>query len=317
MKSKKISIEKIIIVILIGIIISLIMINSNNKNNNIKQQLIQKEQLGETTGDNAYIEMQTHTSELHEQEQKLISFKTAIANAITQMGVKTSINADSSTMANNIRNIVGTSNQSNGLEVFAHVKNLYKMSSQTMTFTIPKDCNINIFGAFNCDANSSYSSNAILVYLNNTRILSNTSSGINRGYIVYGNNISVKANDVIKVTFNTDYTHYNSFIIYESPNNIVNILDNNSLSNDISYTAPSNGYYVVTNGGASAGNYPGDYIPYVYVNGQLTMQGTYDVRGYGNLVDYIYVKKGDVIRYTSSSTHCTIHKTILNFIPNE
>lgn len=311
----------IILIILAGVSINLILGQNGiiNKAKEAKEnmefaQIEEQKQLN-----TLYDQMvgQSSGSISNDEISKLIEFKREIANAITDMGIKTSEDADASTMASNIRSIVGTSNQSSGLEVYGHVKNLYKMNSQTMTFTIPKDCNINIFGVFNCDANSSYSSNAILVYLNDTRILSDTSSGINRGYIVYGNNISVKANDVIKVTFNTDYTHYNSFIIYESPNNIVNILDNDLLSNDNSYTAPSNGYYIVTNGGASSGNYPGDYIPSVYINDQLTMQGTYDVAGYGNLVDYIYVKKGDVIRYTSSSTHCTIHKTILNFIPTE
>lgn len=65
MKSKKISIKTILIIVLLGIIIALIFINLNNKNSNItKQEEISKEQLGETTSDNAYISMETHLSEV-------------------------------------------------------------------------------------------------------------------------------------------------------------------------------------------------------------------------------------------------------------
>ena len=109
MENRKISIKTIIILIMVVIIIALVMMNLNNKNNNIEQQLIQKEQLGEITEDSSYVKMQTHLSEVKEEEQKLISFKSAIASAITDMGIKTEVNADANTMANNIRNI-STSN---------------------------------------------------------------------------------------------------------------------------------------------------------------------------------------------------------------
>ena len=105
MKNNKINIKTVIIVILIGIISYLIMMNLNNKNNSIEQQLIKKEQLGETTQDNAYIELRKHTLEVQEEEQKLLSFKSAISSAITEMGIETSENADETTMANNIKNI--------------------------------------------------------------------------------------------------------------------------------------------------------------------------------------------------------------------
>ena len=71
MKNQKISIKTIAIIVLIGIIISFILIILNIKNQNILRQEIAKEQLGETTGDNAYVSMETHLSELSAKQQEL------------------------------------------------------------------------------------------------------------------------------------------------------------------------------------------------------------------------------------------------------
>ena len=105
MKKKEkvyITIAILIIVIFIGIIIN----DSNNTINRDKYNTTK--QLGLTT-DNAYVGMQKHLSEVKEEEQKLVSFKSVIANAITEVGVETAVNADATTMASNIRSISGTS----------------------------------------------------------------------------------------------------------------------------------------------------------------------------------------------------------------
>ena len=94
----------VIIIILIGVIIIQI------KNTEIRKQKILKQQLEETTTDNAYVLMEKHTSEVEEKEQKLISFKSTIANAITDLGVETEVNADVDTMVSNIRTLLGESN---------------------------------------------------------------------------------------------------------------------------------------------------------------------------------------------------------------
>lgn len=103
----------IAIFILIGVIINISNINKEIK----KQQESKSLQLGETTSDNAYVDLQTHLSEVKIQEQKLISFKNDIATAITEMGIETSENASSATMSNNIKNInrhiyIGTTSSS-------------------------------------------------------------------------------------------------------------------------------------------------------------------------------------------------------------
>lgn len=101
---KKINAKTVIIIILIGIICLLILSNLNQRNTNIQQQENNKKQLGETT-ENAYVEIQTHLSEVSKQEEKLLSFKSVIANAITEKGIETSEDADATTMASNIKNI--------------------------------------------------------------------------------------------------------------------------------------------------------------------------------------------------------------------
>lgn len=86
MKNKKISIKNIIIIVLIGIIIALILINLDNKNSNIEKTETSKEQL-ETTSDNTYVSMSKHLLEVNEKEEKLLSFKTQIANYIKSKNV--------------------------------------------------------------------------------------------------------------------------------------------------------------------------------------------------------------------------------------
>jgi len=81
MKNKKISIEKVIILILIGIIIALVMFNLNNKKNNIEQQLIQKEQLGEATADSSYIALSTHMSALDAKQKEINNIQNTAGQA--------------------------------------------------------------------------------------------------------------------------------------------------------------------------------------------------------------------------------------------
>ena len=69
MKNKKISVKTIIIVILIGIIIALVITSLNNKNTNIERQEIGAEQLTETSSNNAYVDMETHLSEIADIQQ--------------------------------------------------------------------------------------------------------------------------------------------------------------------------------------------------------------------------------------------------------
>ena len=105
MKNKTINLKIIRTIVVIVIIISIFSVIRNMKNKSIVGQEIAKKQLGETTIDNAYVLMETHTSEVQEKEQKLVSFKSAIASAITEKGVETASNADETTMVNNIKSI--------------------------------------------------------------------------------------------------------------------------------------------------------------------------------------------------------------------
>jgi len=66
----------IVIVILIGIIINLL-----NKNRIEDNEKIAKEQLEETTGDNAYISMSTHTSELAAKQQEIDNMQNTAGQA--------------------------------------------------------------------------------------------------------------------------------------------------------------------------------------------------------------------------------------------
>ena len=101
MKNRKISLKTVTLTILIGIIISLILIILNINNKNIIQQETSKKQLGETT-DNTYVAMQSQLSEINKQEEKLVSFKTKIAEAITNQGIETNANDTIEIMSNNI-----------------------------------------------------------------------------------------------------------------------------------------------------------------------------------------------------------------------
>jgi len=131
MKSKIIDIKTVIIIVLIGIIISLILIILNMKNKNIVAQQIVKEQLGETTSDNAYVEAQLHFKEIEDEQKKLLSFKSSIATAITNQGVITSSTDTENTMVANIGKIQSTLNIEN-LQLVA--------SSKDSTIVIPDDC---------------------------------------------------------------------------------------------------------------------------------------------------------------------------------
>ena len=91
----------LVIIILIGIIK-----NTNTSNMINIHEKNKGQQLDETTEDNSYVKMQTHLSEVKEKEEKLLSFKNTIANAITDTGITTSKEADAETMASNIANIL-------------------------------------------------------------------------------------------------------------------------------------------------------------------------------------------------------------------
>jgi len=71
MKNRKINIKTIIIILLICIIIILSISVFNIKNKNIERQDIKKEQLEETTTNNAYITLEAHNLELKEKQQEI------------------------------------------------------------------------------------------------------------------------------------------------------------------------------------------------------------------------------------------------------
>ena len=107
MKSKKINIKTITIIVLIGIIISLIFTILNMKNKNIIEPKIEKEQLEELAANNAYIALSTHMNELDDKEDKLLSFKTQISDYIGEAGgVKPEYTADTVTFGESIKGIV-------------------------------------------------------------------------------------------------------------------------------------------------------------------------------------------------------------------
>ena len=81
MKGKKINIKTIIIIGAILIIISLISIILNMKNKSIIEQEIVKEQLGETSTDNAYITLEDHYSELNDKQQEIDNMQNTAGQA--------------------------------------------------------------------------------------------------------------------------------------------------------------------------------------------------------------------------------------------
>ena len=97
----------IILIITIAILIGIV-INSLKANEILSNNEINKEQLGETISDNAYIDAQLHFKELKDEQEKLLLFKSSIATAITNEGIATSSSDTSLTMASNISNILKT-----------------------------------------------------------------------------------------------------------------------------------------------------------------------------------------------------------------
>lgn len=65
MKNRKITINTIVIILMISIIISLIWVILNTKHTNIEKQTSGKEQLTQTTSNNAYVTMAEHLSEVN------------------------------------------------------------------------------------------------------------------------------------------------------------------------------------------------------------------------------------------------------------
>ena len=125
MRSKKISIKTISIILLIGIIITLVVINLNNKNTSITKQETSKEQLEETT-DNAYVSMETHLSELNAKQQEIDNMQ---ASSISYD------NTSSGLDSNNVQSAVDEldtqleteiSSLSNNLKDYAIVRTVYK-----------------------------------------------------------------------------------------------------------------------------------------------------------------------------------------------
>ena len=110
----------IVLIILAGISINLILGQDGiiNKAKEAKQnmelaQVEEQEQLNEL-----YIQLETQGispgSESYDAIVKLSEFKTKVAQAITEMGVETSEDADATTMANNIKSINVTSTETLG-----------------------------------------------------------------------------------------------------------------------------------------------------------------------------------------------------------
>jgi len=81
MKDKIINVKTIIIIVLIGIIISMFFIVLNMKNKSIVGQEIEKEQLGETSTDNAYITLEAHNLELKEKQQEINNMQNTAGKA--------------------------------------------------------------------------------------------------------------------------------------------------------------------------------------------------------------------------------------------
>lgn len=187
MKNKKINIKTITIIVLIGIVVSLILINLNYRNTNIeKQEETSKEQLVETAEDNAYVSMQAHLSEINEEEQKLLSFKTAIASAITEMGVTTSQEDGADTMASNIKSISTkkTLNLSFSSGIFGGYTNSYitwngkKYGGKNAEFNV-SDLDEIVFGLnipspSGCDRMYVYGDKTLLYEVNSTVVSENT-----------------------------------------------------------------------------------------------------------------------------------------------
>lgn len=104
--NKKINIRIIVIIVLISIIFLLISVIFNVKNVNINKQVSNKGQLTQATSDSSYVGLQTHLEEVSQQEEKILNFKSVIANAITNEGITTSSSDTAETMENNIANIL-------------------------------------------------------------------------------------------------------------------------------------------------------------------------------------------------------------------
>ena len=102
-KNKKLMLG-IMIIVLITIICVLIAIKVDNKNI-IQKQSEKSQKLTETSEENSFVTTKTHLAEVNDSVTKLTEFKSAIANAITEMGVETLADADTTTMTNNIKNI--------------------------------------------------------------------------------------------------------------------------------------------------------------------------------------------------------------------
>jgi len=91
-------------IIIVLVIISIIVLFKVNTISNNKK--ISKKQLTEEIPDNAYVSAQRHIFEVNDQEQKLLNFKSSIANAITNQGITTYSSDTAEKMSTNIANIL-------------------------------------------------------------------------------------------------------------------------------------------------------------------------------------------------------------------
>ena len=186
----------IVLIILAGISINLILGNNGiitiakKAKENIELATIEEEtQLNEL-----YTQLESSSTDSggtnYDAIAKLTEFKTAIANAITDMGVKTSPESDTNTMVDNIKKI----SFNNKLDSFVTV------TDYNTSFTVSNDYNyIIIYSRYNTTITRSIGNNTDIQYLfsddggravffvknvKNTETFSNTMGWINYAYPV-------------------------------------------------------------------------------------------------------------------------------------
>lgn len=151
----------------------------------------------------------------------------------------------------------------------------------------------------------------VKIYHNSTIVSSGSTT--NRGGLAYAT-LDVNQNDTIFINYSSDGgTESISLLIYEIPDTAIDIVDTTAANT--SYTAPSDGYFVITCGGASSGNYPGCFGVPININDSRVCASSTGA-GYGACCKYLYLREGDVVNFSASSTNIHIMKTIARFIPD-
>ena len=213
MKNKEIIIFLTIInIILIGIIYSLVSKNANV----IRKEAITIKEMTETEYDSQISELnKSHTN----YADYVQTCKTAIASAITDMGIETSEEASVDTMVNNIRSISGDSNE---ISVLASNSFALSSASENGTMyqtTIEKDGVYVVFAGVGAK-------NALNIYQRSTSTISVSVNNTSKGSVSCSGNINkakahktwilpLKEGDVVCVNYSVsdsyDSEHANQF----------------------------------------------------------------------------------------------------------